>query len=176
MTINTVPHQFGIKHCRLFNGIHHTQGCISAHIWMSSDSNWVFLLTEGLVGWITVYTQACRSYLSHHPIPDIVNLLAMLAIGYQVQVIGELYVFGNFLQNIDAEAFAALLDVCPTSLCCVAAETQIRYTHTTLDDDDGLQWIQPDTFDSAEKCEGTDQFTQCTLNLYWVNLWGSVTT
>lgn len=91
----------------------------------------------------------------------------MLAIGYQVQVIGELYVFGNFLQNIDAEAFAALLDVCPTSLCCVAAETQIRYTHTTLDDDFELQLIQPDTvFGSAEKCQGTDQFTQCTLNVY----------
>lgn len=53
----------------------------------------------------------------------------MLAIGYQVQVIGELHILCNLLQNINAEAFAALLDVCPTSLCCVAAETQTK-THT----------------------------------------------
>lgn len=64
------------------------------------------------------------SYLSHHPIPDIVDLLAMLAIGYQVQVIGEPHVLCNLFQNVDAEAFAALLDVRPTSLSCVAAETQ----------------------------------------------------
>lgn len=71
-----------------------------------------------------VSAHTCLSYLSHHPIPDIVNLLAMLAIGYQVQVIGEPHVLCNLLQNIDAEAFAALLDVRPTSLCCVALETQ----------------------------------------------------
>lgn len=58
----------------------------------------------------------------------------MLAIGYQVQVIGELHILCNLLQNINAEAFAALLDVCPTSLCCVAAETQTK-THTSLADD-----------------------------------------
>lgn len=48
----------------------------------------------------------------------------MLAIGYQVQVIGEPHVLCNLFQNVDAEAFAALLDVRPTSLSCVAAETQ----------------------------------------------------
>lgn len=69
------------------------------------------------------------SYLSHHPIPDIVDLLAMLAIGYQVQVIGEPHVLCNLFQNVDAEAFAALLDVRPTSLSCVAAETTKRQTH-----------------------------------------------
>lgn len=69
------------------------------------------------------------SYLSHHPIPDIVDLLAMLAIGYQVQVIGEPHVLCNLFQNVDAEAFAALLDVRPTSLSCVAAETTKRQTN-----------------------------------------------
>lgn len=53
----------------------------------------------------------------------------MLAIGYQVQVIGELDVLCDLLQDIDAEAFAALLDVRSTSLCRVAAGTQ---TNTTL--------------------------------------------
>lgn len=80
------------------------------------------------------------SYLSHHPIPDVVDFLAMLAIGYQVQVIGELHILCNLLQNIDAEAFAALLDVCPTSLCCVASETQ---TNTTLTGDFDQQLFQP---------------------------------
>lgn len=50
----------------------------------------------------------------------------MLAIGYQVQVIGELDVLCDLLQDINAEAFAALLDVRSTSLCCVAAGTQIN--------------------------------------------------
>lgn len=73
------------------------------------------------------------SYLSHHPIPDIVDLLAMLAIGYQVQVIGELYILGNLLQNVDAEAFAALLDVRPTSLSRVAGrskDTEEKHTRS----------------------------------------------
>lgn len=56
----------------------------------------------------------------------------MLAIGYQVQVIGELDVLCNLLQDIDAEAFTALFDVRSTSLCCVAAETQ---TNTRLADE-----------------------------------------
>lgn len=72
------------------------------------------------------------SYLSHHPIPHVVYLFAMLAIGYQVQVIGELDVLCNLLQDIDAEAFAALLDVRSTSLCCVAAEK----TNTLADESD----------------------------------------
>lgn len=82
-----------------------------------------------ITGQITLTHSGELSYLSHHPIPDVVDLLAMLAIGYQVQVIGELHILCNLLQNINAEAFAALLDVCPTSLCCVAAETQTK-THT----------------------------------------------
>lgn len=57
----------------------------------------------------------------------------MLAIGYQVQVIGELDVLCNLLQDIDAEAFAALLDVRSTSLCCVATEEQ---TNTLADESD----------------------------------------
>lgn len=46
----------------------------------------------------------------------------MLSIGYQVQVIGELDVLGNLFQDINAETFAAFLDVGPTRLCRVAAE------------------------------------------------------
>lgn len=63
------------------------------------------------------------SYLSHHPIPHVVNLFAMLAIGYQVQVIGEFDILCDLLQDVNAEAFAALLDVRSTSLCCVASGT-----------------------------------------------------
>lgn len=73
------------------------------------------------------YVRMFCSYLSHHPIPNIVNLLPMLAIGYQVQVIGEPDILCNLLQNIYAEAFAAFLDVCPTSLCCVTSKTQTKH-------------------------------------------------
>lgn len=59
----------------------------------------------------------CHTHLSHHPIPDIVDFLAMFAIGYQVQVIGELDVLCDLFQNVDAEAFAAFFDVRPTGLC-----------------------------------------------------------
>lgn len=41
----------------------------------------------------------------------------MFAIGYQVQVIGELDVLCDLFQNVDAEAFAAFFDVRPTGLC-----------------------------------------------------------
>lgn len=51
----------------------------------------------------------------------------MLAIGYQVQVIGELDILCNLFQDINAEAFAALLDVRSTSLCCVTAGTQKKH-------------------------------------------------
>lgn len=94
-----------------------TQSC-TFRMWLhSSLQNWI--LNE----W-SLSISGGSSHLSHHPIPDVVDLLAMLAIGYQVQVIGELDILCNLLQNVDAEAFAALLDVRPTSLCCVAAETQ----------------------------------------------------
>lgn len=63
-------------------------------------------------------------YLSHHPIPDVVNLLSVFAIGHQVEVVGELDILGDLFQNVDAEALAALLDVRPSSLGCVAAGTQ----------------------------------------------------
>lgn len=71
-----------------------------------------------------IHTQKGSFYLSHHPIPDVVDLLAMLAIGNQVQVIGELHILGYLFQNVDAETFAALLDIRPTSLGRVAAEAQ----------------------------------------------------
>lgn len=48
----------------------------------------------------------------------------MLAIGNQVQVIGELHILGYLFQNVDAETFTALLDIRPTSLSRVAAEAQ----------------------------------------------------
>lgn len=48
----------------------------------------------------------------------------MLAIGNQVQVIGELHILGDLFQNVDAETFTALLDIRPTSLSRVAAEAQ----------------------------------------------------
>lgn len=47
------------------------------------------------------------SYLSDHPVPNSPDQLAVFAVGDQVQVVGELDVAGKFLQDVDAEAFAA---------------------------------------------------------------------
>ena len=49
--------------------------------------------------------------LSHHAVPRPIDLLAMLAVGPQVEVIGELHMFGDLLEDVDAEALAAALDV-----------------------------------------------------------------
>lgn len=50
-------------------------------------------------------------YLSDHAVPHVVDLLAMFSIGDQVEVVGELDVPRYLLQNINAETFAALLNV-----------------------------------------------------------------
>lgn len=50
---------------------------------------------------------ACNSYLSDHPVPDSPHELAMLAVGDQVEVIGELCGSGKFLQDVYAKAFTA---------------------------------------------------------------------
>lgn len=47
------------------------------------------------------------SYLSDHPVPDSSDQLAVLAVGDQVEVVGELYGSGQFLQDVYAEAFTA---------------------------------------------------------------------
>lgn len=51
------------------------------------------------------------SHLSDHPVPDAPDQLAVLAVGDQVEVVGELYGAGQLLQDVDAEAFAAQLGV-----------------------------------------------------------------
>lgn len=62
------------------------------------------------------------SHLSHHAVPHIVDLLPVLPVGHQIKVIGELHIPSNFLEYVDAEAFAALFDVCSSSLGGVADE------------------------------------------------------
>ena len=52
-----------------------------------------------------------RTYLSNHAVPYIVDLLAVFPIGDQVEVIRELDVPRYLLQDVDAEPFAALLNV-----------------------------------------------------------------
>lgn len=50
-------------------------------------------------------------YLADHAVPHVVDLFAVLAVCDQVEVVGELDVPGYLLQNVDAEALAALLNV-----------------------------------------------------------------
>lgn len=54
-----------------------------------------------------------RTYFPNHAIPLVVDLLPVLPVGHQVEVVGELDGLGEFLQDVDAEAFAALLHVLP---------------------------------------------------------------
>lgn len=54
-----------------------------------------------------------RPHLSNHAVPSPVNLLAVLAVGDQVQVVRELDRLGDLLQDVDAETFAAALDINP---------------------------------------------------------------
>lgn len=59
-------------------------------------------------------------YLSDHAVPHVVDLFAVLSICDQVEVVGELDIPRYLLQNINAEALAALLNV-GTSRCAVTA-------------------------------------------------------
>lgn len=49
------------------------------------------------------------SYLTNHAIPDTIDLLAMLAVGDQVEVIAETDGVRQPLQNVNAETLAAPL-------------------------------------------------------------------
>lgn len=61
-----------------------------------------------------------KSHLSHHAVPHIVDLLPVLSIGHQIKVVGELHISSDFFEYVYAEAFAALFNVRPSSLCGVA--------------------------------------------------------
>lgn len=50
-----------------------------------------------------------KPHLPDHPIPLSVYVLPMPAIGHQVKVIGETHNFCQSLEDVDAEAFAAVL-------------------------------------------------------------------
>lgn len=57
--------------------------------------------------WSTPVDAAMETYLSDHAVPDSPHQLAVLAVGDQVEVVGELDGAGQLLQDVDAEAFAA---------------------------------------------------------------------
>lgn len=64
-----------------------------------------------------------NSHLPDHSIPGAVDLLAVLSIGDQVEVIGELDLLGDLLQDVDAETFTAALGV--LARYCLVAEREI---------------------------------------------------
>lgn len=53
------------------------------------------------------------THLSDHAVPGPVDLLAVFAVGDQIEVVRELYLLGDLLEDVDAETFAAALDVNP---------------------------------------------------------------
>lgn len=62
-------------------------------------------------------------YLYHHlsdqPVPGAVDLLAVLAVGDQIKVIGELHMLGDLLQNINTETFTTTLDIDRSDACVI---------------------------------------------------------
>ena len=56
-------------------------------------------------------TTTASSHLSYHAVPGAPHQLAVLAVGDQVQVVGELDGAGQLLQDVDAEALTAQLGV-----------------------------------------------------------------
>lgn len=56
-------------------------------------------------------SKICGYYLSNHAVPHIVDLLAMFSISDQIEVVSKLDIPGYLLQDVNAETFAALLDV-----------------------------------------------------------------
>ena len=61
------------------------------------------------------------AYLPDHAVPHAAHPLAMLAVGHQVQVVGELDHLGQLLEDVDAEALTAELGV---GGCVTAAATK----------------------------------------------------
>lgn len=55
-------------------------------------------------------TESCP-HLTNQAVPRPIDLLAVLAVGDQVEVVGEPDGAGQLLQDVDAEAFAAQLGV-----------------------------------------------------------------
>lgn len=49
-----------------------------------------------------------RTCLSDHAVPNAVDFLAVLPVGDEVKVVGEAHDLGQPLQDVDAEALAAL--------------------------------------------------------------------
>lgn len=60
-------------------------------------------------------------HLSHHAVPCSIDLLAMFAIGHQIQVVREFDGLGDLLQDVDAEPLTAALDVDPGLLGAITA-------------------------------------------------------
>lgn len=48
-------------------------------------------------------------YLSNHAVPLAIDVLSVPPVGHQVKVVGETHDFGQPLEDVDAEAFAAVL-------------------------------------------------------------------
>lgn len=61
-------------------------------------------------------------HLSNHTIPCPINLLAMFAVGDQVEVISELDRLGDLLKDVNTKTLAAALDVNPWITCLVAGK------------------------------------------------------
>lgn len=55
------------------------------------------------------HTTSAETCLPNHAVPNPINFLPVLPIGHQVKVVGEADNLGQSLEDVDAEALAALL-------------------------------------------------------------------
>lgn len=62
--------------------------------------------------------------LSNHAIPSSINLLAVFAVGDQVEVVSELHFLGDLFQDVNTESFAAAFDVNAWVTCMIAGRWQ----------------------------------------------------
>lgn len=65
---------------------------------------------------VSVWVRSNRregAHLSDHSIPRPVDLLAVFAVGDQIEVVSELYLLGDLLEDVNTETFTAALDVNP---------------------------------------------------------------
>lgn len=100
---------------------------------------------------VYVLTKEKCPHLSNHAVPCPINLLAVFAVGDQVQVVSELDRLGDLLQDVNTETFAAALDVNPWITSLIA----------------GKWYREEERGDEVKKREQEKTYQQSEIHVYW---------
>lgn len=68
----------------------------------------------------------CETNLSNHAIPCAIDLFAMLPIGHQVEIVGELYRLCDLFEDVYTEALATAFNVDPWISCLISRDRTNR--------------------------------------------------